>query len=178
MTATRIAELEATNARLLSANLALHKKLDDVTGKLEVLLHRVSQMSRRMYSNSSERHHPDQQSIFEVESDSADLARTLDAAKTSESTIFTAALPPDAPVLPKRRGGKKPGQGRLRVPAHLEIKETFVEIPESERMGPDGRPLVQVDTKTVIKLDSIAKSRRWIRCASHHHAHLWRAVEE
>ena len=178
MTATRIAELEATNARLVSANLALQKKLDDVTERLDVLLHRVSQMSRRMYSNSSERHHPGQQSIFEAESIASDIASALEVAKNSESTIITAALPLDASVPPKRRGGKKPGQGRLQVPAHLEIKETFVEIPESKRIGPDGRPLVKVDTKTVIKLDSIAKSRRWIRCASHHHAHLWRVVEE
>jgi len=156
MTETRIAELEATNARLVSANLALQKKLDDVTGRLEVLLHRVSQMSRRMYSNSSERHHPDQQSIFEVESVAADLARTLEATKDPGSTIFTAALPPDAPVPPKRRGGKKPGQGRLQVPVHLHIEVTNVEIPESERIGLDGRLLVQVDSKTVVKLDYIA----------------------
>ena len=156
MTATRIAELEATNASLVAANLALQKKLDDVTGKLEVLLHRVSQMSRRMYSNSSERHHPGQQSIFEAESVASDIASALEAAKNSESTIFTAALPSDASVPPKRRGGKKPGQGRLQVPAHLHIEVTNIEIPESERIGLDGQPLVQVDFKTVIKLDFLA----------------------
>ena len=156
MTATRIAELEATNAGLVSANLALQKKLDDVTERLNVLLHRVSQMSRRMYSNSSERHHPDQQSIFEVESVASDIASALEAAQNSESTIFTAALPPDAPVPPKRRGGKKPGQGRLQIPVHLDIQETVVELPESERIGLDGQPLVQVGSKTVIKLDFLA----------------------
>ena len=156
MTATRIAELEAMNAGLVSANLVLQEKLDDVTERLNVLLHRVSQMSRRMYSNSSERHHPNQQSIFEVESVASDIASALEAAKNSESTIFTAALPPDAPVPPKRRGGKQPGQGRLQVPVHLDIQETVVEIPESERIGLDGRPLVQVGSKTVIKLDFLA----------------------
>ena len=131
-----------------------------------------------MYRNSSERHHPDQQSIFEVESVSKDLARTLEAAKKSESTIFTAPLPPDAPVPPKRRGGKKPGQGRVQVPAHLDIQETIVVVPESERIGLDGQLLVQIDSKTVIKLDSIAESRRRILRTPHHYTHLWYAVEQ
>ena len=47
MTAIRIAELEATNARLVSANLAVQKKLDDVTERLEVLLHRVEHLLAR-----------------------------------------------------------------------------------------------------------------------------------
>lgn len=47
MTALRIAELEATNATLVSANVALQKKRDDVTEQLRVLMHRVAQMSRR-----------------------------------------------------------------------------------------------------------------------------------
>lgn len=150
MTASRIAELEATNATLVSANLALQKKLDDVTEQLRVLMQRVAQMSRRMYRNTSERHHPDQQSFFEVASVTAALAIALDTATGTDAT------PTESPAPAKKRGGKKPGQGRLQIPVHLEIKETYVEIPESERIGLNGQPLVQVDTKTVIKLDYIA----------------------
>jgi transposase len=155
MTAIRIAELEAMNAALVEANAALQKKFDDVSEKLEVLLHRVAQMSRRMYSAVSERHHPGQQSFFDVAPVAADPTLALDAAKESDATIFTGVVPADAPTQPKRRGGKKPGQGRQQVPAHLEIKTTYVEIPESERIGLDGQPLVKIDIKTVIKLDYI-----------------------
>jgi hypothetical protein len=64
-------DLAAENALLRTAVASLTEAKDQLqaqvvtlTEKLEVLLARVAQMSRRMYANTTERHNPNQQTIF------------------------------------------------------------------------------------------------------------------
>ena len=159
MSAARIIELEAenallrtANASLTTANLAFQTQVADLAEKLETLLVRVAQMSRRMYANTSERHDPNQQSIFGDGTTTAPpndppaaAPASADAADTTTASEKTA-----------RRGGKKPGEGRLAIPVHLQEVQEIVDLPEAERIGSDGRPLVVVDRDITDKLDYVA----------------------
>jgi hypothetical protein len=164
MHAARIVELEAENAALrlahdslTAANTVLTTQVADLTTKLEVLHSRVAQMSRRMFSNSSERHDPHQQSIFDAATVAATaipagaeggVAHQPDAADSTTGTGTTSNK--------ARRGGKKPGQGRLAIPVHLTDVEQIIDVPMEERLGADGVPLTVVDRDVTYKLDYVA----------------------
>ena len=71
MSASEPIDLAADNALLRAAVASLTEAKDQLqaqvvtlTEKLEVLLARVAQMSRRMYAHTTERHDPNQQTIF------------------------------------------------------------------------------------------------------------------
>jgi transposase len=161
MHAARMAELEAenaalhlANASLTAANTVLTTQVADLTQKLEVLHFRVAQMSRRMFAHSSERHDPNQQSLFDADSVAAAIVPAVaEAAAVSQPD---AAASTEAVSTTRRRGGKKPGQGRLSIPAHLTDVEQIVDLPLSERIGSDGLPLTVVDRDTTYKLDYVA----------------------
>ncbi len=155
------AQLSATGIApdLALENQALRAEVADLREKLEVMAFRMTQMTRRTFGRSSESHHPDQQCLDEImrqvlvekalqpdESTSegeADSAETSDTATTAKaSTSGSSAKVPRS----KRRG-------RLVLPDTLPIEERIMDVPESERMGPDGKPLPQIGSRTVDKLD-------------------------
>ena len=156
MTEARLIELEAENAQLRTANASLtaandtlRKTVDDMTQKMEVLHFRVAQMSRRIFANTSERYDPNQQMIFADAAQAAVAAATAASPPSGDASTTTAATTETA----KRRGGKRPGEGRLAIPVHLRDVEQLVELPEAQRIGVDGTPLVEVDRDITYKMD-------------------------
>lgn len=149
--AAEITLLRAANASLTEAKEQLQGQVVMLTEKLEVLLARVAQMSRRMYANTTERHDPNQQSIFG--DTPAAPATTAESAVAAAPASSTAAEPAAAA---RRRGGKKHGEGRIAIPVHLIEKEELVALPEAERIGTDGTPLTIVDREITVKLDYVA----------------------
>jgi transposase/uncharacterized coiled-coil protein SlyX len=156
MSKARVIELEAEIARLRTANASLtaahdeqRKIIDDLMQKLEVLHFRVAQMSRRIYANTSERHDPNQQTIFGDAAQATAAPATTATPPAGDAGTSTTAATETA----KRRGGKRPGEGRLAIPVHLREVEQLVELTEAERLGVDGTPLVEVDRDITYKMD-------------------------
>jgi hypothetical protein len=167
MSAARIIDLEAENALLRTAiesltmaNLAFQTQVTDLTHKLEALLFRVAQRSRRMYANTFERHDPNQQSIFGDGTTTASTPAPPNDPPAAAPASADAADTTTANEKTARRGGKKPGEGRLSIPVHLQEVQEIVDLPKAERIGSDGRPLVVVDRDITDKLDYTAW-RRW-----------------
>jgi len=153
--AAEITLLRAANASLTEAKEQLQGQVVMLTEKLEVLLARVAQMSRRMYANTTERHDPNQQNIFgDTPATTATTAPTAAAADAAASPAASTAAEPATTT--RRRGGKKPGEGRIAIPVHLTEKEEIVDLPEAERIGSDGQPLTVVDHEITYKLDFVA----------------------
>lgn len=140
--------LHAAVASLTTAKEQLQAQVATLTGQLEVLLARVAQMSRRMYANTTERHDPNQQSIF---GDTPAAPATTTEAAVSAAPAASATA--DTAAEPRRRGGKKPGEGRIAIPVHLTEREVVVDVPEAERIGSDGQPLTVIDREITYKLD-------------------------
>ncbi|MBA3678528.1 MAG: transposase [Sphingosinicella sp.] len=146
--------ITGTAAEMVVENAALRVQVADLTEKLEIMTYRMVQMTRRVFGRSSETHHPDQQHLDEimrqilVENElrpDDSTAATTTAATTADATT-TSSTAATATLRTKRRG-------RLSLPDTLPIEERFIELPESERLGPDGKPLPQIGTRIVDKLD-------------------------
>jgi len=144
-----------TAAEVVIENAALRAQVADLTEKLEVMTYRMAQMTRRVFGRSSETHHPDQQHLDEImrqilvenelQSDDSTATATT-AATTAEAATTSNTTAATAKPRTKRRG-------RLSLPDTLPIEERLIELPESERFGPDGKPLPQIGTRFVDKLD-------------------------
>ena len=143
-----------TTPDLVLENQALRGVVADLTEKLEVMAFRLAQMTRRTFGRSSESHHPDQQHLDEI------LRQILvdevlqpdesvpgtEPAVTAPAAAATAATGRTAAPRPKRRG-------RLVLPDTLPSDDILMDVPESERIGPDGKPLPQISVRVVTKLD-------------------------
>jgi len=144
-----------TSAEVVIENAALRAQVADLTEKLEVMTYRMVQMTRRVFGRSSETHHPDQQHLDEImrqilvenelQSDDSTATATT-AATTAEAATTSNTTAATAKPRTKRRG-------RLSLPDTLPIEERLIELPESERLDPDGKPLPQIGTRCVDKLD-------------------------
>jgi len=144
-----------TSAEVVIENAALRAQVADLTEKLEVMTYRMVQMTRRVFGRSSETHHPDQQHLDEImrqilvenelQSDDSTATATT-AATTAEVATTSNTTAATAKPRTKRRG-------RLSLPDTLPIEERLIELPESERLDPDGKPLPQIGTRFVDKLD-------------------------
>jgi len=144
-----------TSAEVVIENAALRAQVADLTEKLEVMTYRMVQMTRRVFGRSSETHHPDQQHLDEImrqilvenelQSDDSTATATT-AATTAEVATTSNTTAATAKTRTKRRG-------RLSLPDTLPIEERLIELPESERLDPDGKPLPQIGTRFVDKLD-------------------------
>jgi transposase len=137
----RIAELESAHAAVTTDRDALRAEVGSLTERLERMHYRVEQMSRRIFGSSSERHHPGQQTIGFP--DQPVLATDATPASTPETA--------DAPRHKRRTGTTR--TGRRKLPAHLEVIEDPVTVPESERLGPDGQPLPMIGRRVTDQLD-------------------------
>jgi len=143
-----------TTPDLVLENQALRGVVADLTEKLEVMAFRLAQMTRRTFGRSSESHHPDQQHLDEI------LRQILvdefllpdesvpgtELAVTAPATAAAAATGRTAVPRPKRRG-------RLVLPDTLPSDDILMDVPESERIGPDGKLLPQISVRVVTKLD-------------------------
>jgi transposase len=152
----RIDELE----RLVAAKDAT---IADLTAKLQAMEARITAMQRRIFGRSSEQlHDPGQQTLDfltrDVSSPFVDAAATAEvpAAATSETTgdEDTAAVPAQ-----RRKRGKRLG----RLPDHVEVTERVIDVPEAERLGADGQPLVRLTDEITERLDYVPSHYRRLR---------------
>lgn len=147
-----------TTPDLVLENQALRGVVADLTEKLEVMAFRLAQMTRRTFGRSSESHHPDQQHLDEIlrqilideslqpdESVSGTDAAVVSTSATTDAAV-TGVTGRTAAPRPKRRG-------RLILPDTLPSEDVLMDVPESERIGPDGKLLPQISMRVVTKLD-------------------------
>jgi uncharacterized coiled-coil protein SlyX len=155
----RIDELE----RLVAAKDAT---IADLTAKLQAIEARITAMQRRIFGRSSEQlHDPGQQALDfltrDVSSPFVDAAATAEvpAATTSETTADT-----DAAAVPAQR--RKRGKRLGRLPDHVEVTERIIDVPEAERLGADGQPLVRLTDEITERLDYVPSHYRRLRSYS------------
>jgi transposase len=156
--ATLRAHVAATGAMpdLVLENHMLRGSVADLTEKLEVMAFRLALMTRRTFGRSSEGHHPDQQHLDEIlrqilvdealRPDESVSEANAAAVSTSAAAAAAATSVVSATSRPKRRG-------RLVLPDTLPSEDRLIDVPESERMGADGKPLPQIGMRVVEKLD-------------------------
>lgn len=160
---------------LILENADLRARVADLTEKIESMNFRLYQLARRVFGRSSERHHPDQQHLDEImrqilveqelhpvcadptpilmpEGEAASTAVTATTPEASPTTGGTGTAPLRQSTTTRPRAKRR---GRMALPDSLPIDERVVEVPESERLGPDGTPLPQIGTRVVMKLDYI-----------------------
>jgi transposase len=140
----------------------LRSENEELRAKLGALQGRIERMTRRLYGPSSERHHPDQQSvdlifppevvgdvqvIADVGEDGASSASavappaaTLDAATTAMGAQASAGAAPDSGSPPKAAPRRR-HPGRHALPADTEIIIDERTVPEAERLDAAGQPL-------------------------------------
>ena len=117
----------------------------DLTAKLQAMEVRLSAMQRRIFGRSSEQlHDPGQQTLNLLGNDPLPFDS---AALTAEVTAADQTPAIDTPVR-RRPRGKRLG----RLPDHIEVVERIIDVPEAERIGNDGRPLVRVGEEIVERL--------------------------
>jgi transposase len=151
-------------------NQTLRATVADLTEKLMAMRARLAVLTRRSFGRSSEAHHPDQQHLDEI------MRQVLvDAAlQPDESTTTTdvsagddntgsalSATPTSSAATPAKLRTKR--RGRLVLPATLPTEDRLMAVPESERMGLDGKPLPQIGTRIVEKLDYLPAWFRRLR---------------
>lgn len=142
---THIAELEVQMKAVLAASSAKDATIADLTAKLQAMELRLSAMQRRIFGRSSEKLHDPGQQTLDL------LGNTpLPFASAALTTEVTAADQAPAEEVPARRGKRGKRLGRL--PDHVEVVERVIDVPEAERIGVDGQPLVRVGEEVVERL--------------------------
>jgi transposase len=143
-----------TTPDLALENQTLRAVIADLAEKLDVMAARMALMTRRTFGSSSERHHPDQQQLDEILRQIliAEVLQpdepTTAAASVVEPVADTASSTASTPTTPRTKR-----RGRLVLPDTLPTEDRLMDIPESERIGPDGKPLPQIGTRIAWKLD-------------------------
>ncbi len=143
-------------------NAALRAQVQDLTMKMEAMSYRLHQLTRRVFGRSSEGHHPDQQQLDEIMRQIlVETTLTPDDSTTPtptsiliESTPSCQTAAPAVGAAPSAPQGRSPAtkprakrRGRMALPDSLPITDRLMEVPESERLGPDGTPLPQIGTR-------------------------------
>ena len=134
------------------------------------LRRRVSQLARQVYGTTDESHHADREHVDDLKKPGSDhpdasagpgdgpaAASTTDAGTTAGTAGGSAsAEQAAASVKPKkpRKPGKKPG-GRTKLPVWMTQREITLDLPESARLGPDGRPMAVIDERRSKRLDFV-----------------------
>lgn len=117
----------------------------DLTAKLQAMEVRLSAMQRRIFGRSSEQlHDPGQQTLNLLGTDPL----PFDSAALTAEVTAADQTPVDETSVRRRPRGKRLG----RLPQHVEVVERIIDVPEAERIGVDGRPLVRVGEEIVERL--------------------------
>ena len=154
----RIAALEAENAQQRALITRQQTTITQLTEKIAAMEQRLSAMNRRIFGASSERVHDTGQQNLDLGGNHDPF---VNAAATTESTAATDHQTPgtaglDSPV--KRRTPRRP-----RVPENIEVVEHVVDVPEHDRIGIDGHPLVRLTDAVSERLDYIPSHFRRLR---------------
>lgn len=153
----------ATPALVLE-NQSLRTAVADLTEKLLAMQARVAVLTRRSFGRSSEAHHPDQQHLDEIMRQvlvDAELQPDESTATTVASAVATTATTATATTSAAATRIKR--RGRLVLPDTLPTEDCLMAVPESERLGLDGKPLPQIGTRIVEKLDYLPAWFRRLR---------------
>jgi transposase len=159
----RIAELEAQMTSVLAALTAKDATIAakdatiaDLTAKLQAMEVRLSAMQRRIFGRSSEQlHDPGQQTLNLLGNDPLPFDS---AALTAEVTAADQAPAEEVPVR-RRPRGKRLG----RLPNHVVVDERVIDVPEAERIGRDGQPLVHLSNEVTERVDYVPSHYRRLR---------------
>lgn len=153
---TRITELEAQARKMLAAVAAKDATIADLTAKLQAMEVRLNAMQRRIFGRSSEQlHDPGQQTLNLLGNNPLPYDS---AALTAE---VTAADPTSAEETPVR--GRPRGKRLGRLPDHVVVDERIIDVPEAERIGGDGQPLVRLSDEITERLDYVPSHYRRLR---------------
>jgi len=119
----------------------LRRHNEELQAKLDALQHRIEGMNRRIYGASSERHHPGQQTIGLAAP--VEIAEDAPTSHTPVTTTATSPAPAAATTPASTRRPRQPGRhpGRRRLPASAEVVETDLDVPASDRLDENGKPL-------------------------------------
>lgn len=147
--AATVADLRARLDASAAENAALRTTLAEMKDKMEVMNFRVAQMSRRIFGNLSESHHPDQQTIEQIMQSLCGVGAGQPAQPLIPDVVATTGA--SAAAKPGRKNKKR--GGRLVLPDHLPMEDRRLETPEAERLGLDGRPLPLLREEISWKLD-------------------------
>jgi len=149
---------------------ALTRQHEEDEAQKASLRRRVSQLARQVYGTTDESHHADREHVDDLKTpgtghpvtsdepgDEPDAASASDHRTTPGTAGGSASAgPPSPPVKPKklRKPGKKPG-GRTKLPVWMTQREITLDLPESARLGPDGRPMEVIDERRSKRLDFV-----------------------
>jgi transposase len=140
----------------------LRQHNDELRSQVDALQSRLERMTRRVYGWSSERHHPNQQHIDLGEASilaeaappaaaPSDVPAASDAPAPTEPPASASSAPSGASPRRPRAPGSHPG--RRRLPAHAEVVEQDLTLPEHERLDEHGQPLAFLGWRTSDKWD-------------------------
>ena len=120
----------------------LTQKLHSSEINLSRLQHQVEQLLRRIYGQRSEKMHPDQMMFESIMRESVGQPAPEPLAPLPEET------PKPAPVRARRNH-----PGRMPIPDHLERIEIVLDLPEEQKIDPNGDPLKQIGWEISEKLE-------------------------
>ena len=173
---TKIDGLTSVNTVLTTANATLTAARDQAHCRMAAMLRQIKTLARKLYGSNNEGHHadptvvkdllgtPDDQADDDPAADDPAATTTTGdgpapvdaapekaeaAADSTTPVVAGAAVPP--PAKPPRR---KPG-GRMHLPEWLALQEEVLDVPLSERIGPDGLPLPLISMAISWRLDFV-----------------------
>ena len=121
----------------------LAKKLASTQRQLTILQHQMELMLRRLYGRKSEKIMPGQLLLDCMPDFLNRVSQELHAAAVPE---------PPVPKAPKP-GTSRRNFGRIPIPEHLERIEILLDIPEEQKIGPEGKPLKVIGIEVSEKLE-------------------------
>lgn len=120
----------------------LTQKLHSSELNLSRLQHQVEQLLRRIYGQRSEKMHPDQLMFESIMLESVGHPAPEPLAPLPTET------PEPTPVRTRRNH-----PGRIPIPDHLERIEIVLDLPEAQKIDPNGKPLKQIGWEISEKLE-------------------------
>jgi transposase len=152
----QLRDLLAVVAAKDAALAAKDVRIADLTAKLQAMEVRLSAMQRRTFGRSSEQlHDPGQQTLDLLGSGPLPFGSAAAIAEVPAADQVPAATTPAR----RRPRGKRLG----RLPDHIELVERVLDVPEAERIGRDGLPLVRLTEEVVERIDYVPSHYRRLR---------------
>ncbi len=124
----------------------LTTKLESTQRQLTILQHQMELMLRRLYGRKSEKIMPGQL-LLDCMPDFLN--------RISQEPQAVAVQDHETPVIPKapNPGTSRRHLGRIPIPEHLERVEILLDIPEEQKIGPEGKPLKVIAVEVSEKLE-------------------------
>lgn len=132
-----------------------HQHEEDEAQKAS-LCRRVSQLARQVYGTTDESHHADRETVDGLKKPGTRSPAASDGIGPVADSPASAGQQQSSSAKPKnpRKPGKKPG-GRTKLPVWMTQREITLDLPESARLGPDGRPMEFIDERRSKRLDFV-----------------------